>query len=76
MLQAEGEERALVRVGAQEAWHPGADVVTGLAVARFAVGAPLAGEAKPRNPRHFEITEGGRKRVLDTFIDKNKVLCI
>ena len=26
---------------------------------------------KPRNPRHFDGIEGGRKRVSDTFTHKN-----
>ena len=30
----------------------------------------------PRNLRHFGVIIGGRKRVLDTFIDKNSVRCI
>ena len=30
-----------------------------------------AGIAKPRNPRHFDGIEGGRKRVSDTFTHKN-----
>ena len=29
----------------------------------------------PRNPRHFNIIEGGRKRVSTTFMDKNSVSC-
>ena len=29
------------------------------------------GETKPRNPRHFDGIEGGRKRVSDTFTHKN-----
>ena len=33
------------------------------------------GEANPRNPRHFKIIEGGRKRVSTTFMDKNSVSC-
>ena len=28
--------------------------------------------AKPRNPRHFQAIEGGRKRVSDTFTHKNR----
>ena len=29
----------------------------------------------PRNPRHFNIIEGGRKRVSTIFMDKNSVSC-
>ena len=29
----------------------------------------------PRNPRHFNSIEGGRKRVSTTFMDKNSVSC-
>ena len=30
----------------------------------------LVRKTNPRNPRHLDIIEGGRKRVTDTFIDK------
>ena len=33
------------------------------------------GQTNPRNPLHFDIIEGGRKRVSDTFIDKDSVSC-
>ena len=31
-------------------------------------GTDSAGSAKPRNPRHFDRIEGGRKRGLDIFL--------
>ena len=31
------------------------------------------GETNPRNPRHFNIIEGGRKRVSTIFMDKDSV---
>ena len=34
------------------------------------------GEAKPRNPGHFDGIEGGRKRVSDTLTHKNSGSCI
>ena len=34
------------------------------------------GKPKPRNPRHFDGIEGGRKRVSDTFTHKNSGSCI
>ena len=33
------------------------------------------GGTKPRNPLHFDIIGGGRKRVSDAFIDKNSASC-
>ena len=33
------------------------------------------GIPKPCDPLHFDIIEGGRKRVSDIFIDKNSVSC-
>ena len=33
-------------------------------------------KTKPRNPRHFDGLEGGRKRVSDTFTHKNSGSCI
>ena len=33
------------------------------------------GVAKPRNPRHIGIIEGGRKRVICIFIDKDSGSC-
>ena len=38
------------------------------------VATPL-GMPKPRNPRHFDGIEGGRKRVSDTFTHKNSGSC-
>ena len=38
---------------------------------RLADAEPLYRETNPRNPRHFNIIEGGRKRVSTIFIDKN-----
>ncbi len=37
--------------------------------------AIAGGVSKPRNPRHFNMFEGGRKCVSTFFIDKNSVPC-
>ena len=50
------------------------DVLTPLADVQIPLLADLQGlfgEPKPRNPRHFDSIEGGRKRVSDTFTHKN-----
>ena len=38
--------------------------------------AAAVGVPKPRNPRHFDRFEGGRKRVSDIFTHKNSDSCI
>ena len=46
-----------------------------LAVLANHVNAEGKSEAKPRSQRHFDTIKGGRKRVSDTFADKNTVSC-
>ena len=47
---------------------PEVELIAGLA--RFRNASSIT---SPRNPRHFNVIEGGRKRVSTTFMDKNSV---
>ena len=47
-----------------------------IVLAMEAVICPVLSISNPRNPRHFEAIEGGRKRGSDTFTHKNSVSCI
>ena len=51
-------------------WHPPHLVIDN-------AGTNEAGESmtNPRNPRHFNMMEGGRQRVSTIFMDKGIVSC-
>ena len=77
---AEKAGREAKRAGQQppsalDAYLQSVDAATAQAIVCRRCPLIFDGLANPRNPRHFNIVEGGRMRVSTTFMDKDCVSC-